>query len=266
MSRFDTSLFGLALAFVAIPCVPQAVAADEAPAGASLTGRLLYGGPAPTPELVEVNKDQAVCGPHKLTDDTLLVAEDGGLANVVIWLDVRSSGRAPAEVPPSTEAVTLDNDECRFEPHIVLLRTGQELKVTNSDPIAHQATAFLNRNIPFNESVPAGGAPVVKTLEKPELLPSPVTCPIHPWMKAHLFVQDHPYMAVTGADGRFSISGLPPGEWSFRVWQERTGFLKSDELSGDAPAGWDGATLTVTVPETGAVDLGDVTVQPSAFE
>ncbi|MEM9701846.1 MAG: carboxypeptidase regulatory-like domain-containing protein [Planctomycetota bacterium] len=264
MALFRTSCLVCALAAcdagVCSPC------SAEEPTGAALTGRFLFGGDAPAPDAVEVNKDQEVCGPFKLTDNTLIVAKDGGLANVVLWLDARSSGKEPPAVSAPTEPVLLDNDKCRFKPHVVLLQTGQELQVTNSDPIAHQATAFLNRNLPFNESVPAGGDPVVKTLEKPELLPAPVTCPIHPWMKAHLFVQDHPHMAVTGADGCFEIAGLPPGEWTFRIWQERTGFLKSDELIGNAPEGWDGPKLTIVVPEEGTVDLGDLTVEPAAFE
>ena len=244
-----------------------ALAAPADPGAGTLRGRVLYGGDAPTPAAVAVNKDEAVCGPVGLTDDSLVVGDGGGLAHVVVWLDARASGR---DVPDAGTAppppATLDNVDCRFVPHVVLLRTGQELNVVNSDPIAHQATAFLNRNLPFNESVPAGGGPVSKRLEQPELLPCPVTCPIHPWMKAHVLVQDHAYMAVTDAAGRFEIAGLPPGEWTFRLWHERAGFLKSDELKSAPPAGWDGSKLTLTVAPGAPADLGDVTVDPAAFE
>ena len=252
--------FAAALLFAAAdPAAPAA--------GGTLTGRILLGGDAPAAAPIEVNKDVAVCGDRGLTDRSLVVGEDGGIRDVVVWLDVRASGREPEPTgeddPPP---VVLDNVGCRFEPHVVLLRTGQELTITNSDPIPHQATAFLNRNIPFNESVPAGGAPVAKELGKGELVPVPVTCPIHPWMKAHLLVQPHRYMAKTDAAGRFSIAGLPPGEWTFRLWQERTGFLDSKELASPPPPGWDGAKLTVTIPGSGALDLGDVTADPAAFE
>ena len=37
-------------------------------------------------------------------------------------------------------------------------------------------------------------------------------CDVHPWMSARVYVLDHPFFAVTGADGRFEIAGLPPGE------------------------------------------------------
>ena len=244
-------------------------AVGAAPTGGTLIGRIVYGGDPPAAARVEVNKDPAVCGPLNLTDRSLRVGDGGGLTDAVVWLDLRASGKdlpdgfTGDDAPP---AVTLDNLDCRFEPHVVLLRTGQELRIVNSDPIAHQATAFLNRNVPFNESLPVGDFSVSKRLEKAELVPCPVTCPIHPWMRAHVFVQPHGFMAVTGPDGRFEIAGLPPGEWTFRVWQEKTGFLKSDELKGEPPAGWDGAKLTVTVPAGGTADLGEVVADPAAFE
>ena len=254
-------LFALALA------APGATAPPD-PATGTLRGRILFGGDPPPPAAVAVNKDEAVCGDRGLTDRSLVVGEDRGIADVVVWLDLRASGRDlpdDAGGDPLPPAV-LDNVGCRFEPHVVLLRTGQALKVVNSDPIAHQAAAFLNKNLPFNESVPAGGAPVEKRLAEAEVVPCPVACPIHPWMKAHLLVQPHGYMAKTDPSGRFEIEGLPPGEWTFRVWQERTGFLKSDELKSAPPAGWDGSTLTVTVAAGETADLGDAVADPAAFE
>ena len=253
----------------AAACFAASAPADAVFAGdgAALTVRFLYDGEPPEPEPVEVNKDEAVCGTHGLVENSLRVdPQTRGVANVVVWLDPRTSGRTPEVDPPPEEPVVLDNEGCRFVPHVTLLRAGRPLKITNGDPVAHQATVFLNRNLPFNDSVAAGGDPVVRTLEKAELLPVPVTCPIHPWMRGYLFVQDHPFMAVSGADGSLTIDDLPAGDWKFRVWHERAGFLKAEDVAGDPPAGWESATLSLTVPADGALKLGDVRLKPAAFE
>ena len=39
-------------------------------------------------------------------------------------------------------------------------------------------------------------------------------------------VLDHPYAAITDADGKFRIENLPVGKHDFIVWQERAGYLE----------------------------------------
>jgi hypothetical protein len=53
---------------------------------------------------------------------------------------------------------------------------------------------------------------------------------IHPWMKAYLGVFEHPYFALSGADGRFALKNLPPGEYAIEVWHERLG-TRSQKVS-----------------------------------
>ena len=118
----------LALALAATPAAGD-------PAAGTLRGRILFGGDPPVPAAVAVNKDEAVCGDRGLTDRSLVVGdagggEYGGIADVVVWLDVRASGR---DLPDDGDDETLppavlDNVGCRFEPHVVLLRTGQRIE------------------------------------------------------------------------------------------------------------------------------------------
>jgi hypothetical protein len=66
------------------------------------------------------------------------------------------------------------------------------------------------------------GTPLEKTFDTPELM-VPIKCNQHPWMKMYLSVSSHPYFAVTGADGKFQITGLPPGEYTIAALHEKLG-------------------------------------------
>jgi hypothetical protein len=48
-----------------------------------------------------------------------------------------------------------------------------------------------------------------------------IKCDVHPWMFGWIHVSDHPFFAVTGIDGKYSIPGLPPGEFEILAWHER---------------------------------------------
>ena len=51
----------------------------------------------------------------------------------------------------------------------------------------------------------------------------PLECNVHGWMHAYLGVLPHGFFAVTGADGSFTIKGLPPGTYTIEAWHEKYG-------------------------------------------
>ena len=51
----------------------------------------------------------------------------------------------------------------------------------------------------------------------------PVKCNVHSWMRAYIGVMEHPYFAVTGADGSFAWTNVPPGDYTVAVWHEKLG-------------------------------------------
>ncbi|MAT13791.1 MAG: hypothetical protein CMJ46_00805 [Planctomyces sp.] len=243
------------------------ISATAAERWGDLKGRFVYDGAAPKPRELELNKDIEYCAPKKPTSLKLLVnKENNGLKNVVLYLYLSKSDPVPPIHPDYEQTadsnVLLDNIDCQFQPHVTLLRTSQTLKITNSDDVAHNTAAFLARNNPFNAVTPIGES-VYKNLESGERLPVQVSCSIHPWMQGWLLVQEHPYMAVTDADGNFEIKNLPAGEWTFQVWHEAAGYL-TDVTQNDEATSWPRGRITVTIANE-PVNLGTVKVAADKF-
>lgn len=232
----------------------------------SLKGRIVYGDAAPAAVPLDIERDADVCGKNGLVDESLVVhPENRGLRYVAIWLE----SKTPVPVHPepanwSADPPVLDNINCRFEPHMLALRTGQILQLRNSDPVAHNAAVYVRRTTPFSEVIPQN-APVEKKFAKAENLPTRVDCSIHAWMKAWLIILDHPYVAITDQDGQFEIKNVPAGEWNFRFWHERPGNLPSASQNGKPTPLQKGAwKLTVVASET--LDLGELTVAPDQLQ
>ncbi len=131
------------------------------------------------------------------------------------------------------EVVKLDNNSCRFDPHIALIWTRQKVVLGNSDPVGHNVKIDCRDNPQSNDTIPSGGT-IEKQFDKAERFPAPVSCSIHPWMKGWLVIRDTPYMAVTDADGKFEIKNLPAGEWQFMFWQEQAGYVSNVKIDGKA--------------------------------
>lgn len=203
---------------------------------ATLKGQFLFGKEGtkvPNAAKLKADKDVQVCGKMPLYDESLVVnGENRGLAHVVLWADKIK------KVHPDYEAnakanVKIDNLLCRFEPHAVAVRTSQTLVVGNSDPIGHNSLMNFLKNPPVNPIIPAKGE-VKFTFSKPEIIPTKVSCSIHPWMQGIVLVQDHPYMAITDADGKFEMKNLPAGKVTIKIWHEKIGYVKTATIDNKA--------------------------------
>jgi len=217
----------------------------------TIKGRFVFGGEAPPAADLKVDKDIEVCGKHKLVAEELVVGADKGIANVVVFVRDKDVKVKPGAEAPA--AAVLDNTGCRFQPHVVFVQTGQELVVKNSDTVGHNSNIATVKNPPSNNLIPAGGETTVK-FAADEAIPAQVTCNIHPWMKAYAVFRKDGYVAVSAADGSFTIADLPAGEpIEFQVWHERVGGvgLSRPDLK------WSGkGRFTVTIEEGQTRDLG----------
>ena len=261
VSRGIDCLFLLAIVLL----TTSPVTAQDAAWG-TLRGRFLFEGPLTAIEKLQIERDSEVCGLTGLVDESLVIhPENRGLQNVILWLE----SKTPVPVHPdylnnAPKPARLDNNGCRFEPRVVQLRTGQTLELRNSDPVAHNAAAWLKRSTPFNEVIPIGQS-TQRIIRKAETLPARVDCSIHAWMRAWLVVLDHPYSAVTDDQGRFEMPNVPAGSWRIRVWHERPGNLTEMQQNGQPQALEKGA-LTLTIPAGGELDLGDLKLKASQLK
>lgn len=203
----------------------------EAQEWTALKGRIAILGEVPEVVALEITRDEEVCGAHGLVDESLVVhPQNHGLRNVVIWLSSKEVVPVHPDFAKAPVPAKLDNVNCTFQPRIVTLRTNQILQSTNSDAVAHNVAVYARRNQPFSIVIP-DGMPLERAFSREELLPIRVDCSIHAWMRAYLIITEHPYSAVTDADGKFEIPNVPNGNWEFRFWHERPGYIKSVKMA-----------------------------------
>jgi len=229
----------------------------------TLKGRFVVDGDVGEPAAITANKDPEYCGKQNLVDQAIVVGDDGALANVFVYLYLKRGKSVdihPDLETADSEPVVLNNKGCRFEPHAMVLRTGQTLQIHNSDPVAHNTNFTPTKNPGFNQIVP-NDSPLSKTFEKRESYPSPAACNIHPWMKGFVLIRDNPYMTLSAADGSFEIANLPAGKHEFIFWHEAKGNLKNLAFEGGKTSKKGRAKLTITAGET--LDLGEIKVKPA---
>ena len=163
-----------------------------------------------------MSQDPACKGPNTAE---AIVASGGKLANVFVYVK-DGLGNRTFEVPK--EAVTLDQSGCRYHPHVLGVMAGQDVNIVNSDPTTHNIHPTPKDNREWNESQPPKTPPLEKSFAREEIL-LPVKCNQHPWMKMYINVVRNPFYAVTGADGKYEIKGLPPGDYTLAFVQEKLG-------------------------------------------
>lgn len=216
--------------------------------------------PIPAPAQIPIPAGVA-CGAVAPVNESLIVSKEGGLKNVVVYLRKPAGKDLPVHKDYDPKAkVDLDNAGCRFEPHIATLWNARTLHVTNNDKFGHNTKIDLFNQAGVNPIVPPGGF-VDLDFKMAENSPCPVACNIHPWMAAHVLILDHPYMAVSNADGIVELKNIPAGEWEFVAWHERGGYIKKPVIEGKEVT-WNKGRFPVTITAEKVTDLGQATVTP----
>jgi len=205
-----------------------------------VTGTIKLDGTPPHMKPIDMAKEPVCQKEHNppQTIQAVVTGPNNTLDNVLVY--VSKGLPAGKTYPTPSQPVDFTQHGCMYNPHVVALMVNQDFHVINADPVAHNIHPLAKINNEWNKSQPPGSGPIDAKFAKPELV-IPVKCNIHPWMRGYIAVFDHPYYAVSDADGKFTIKGLPAGHYTITAWQES----------------WGNQTADVDVPASGskAVDI-----------
>jgi hypothetical protein len=194
---------------------------DEANGG-TITGKVAFTGEKPKMATLDMSAQPKCEAAHKgeaVKSQEVVVNPNGTLKNSFVWI---KAGLPDKQWAVPTTAVSLDQHGCMYEPHVIGIVAGQNIEVKNSDPTNHNIHPMPSVNADWNESQSPGEPPKMKTFPRQEVM-IPVKCNVHPWMRSYIGVVGHPFFAVTGDDGTFTIKGLPPGTYTVQAWHEKYG-------------------------------------------
>lgn len=205
---------------------PSYYRVDPATAG-SIVGRVLVTGGRASTRPVEMDGDPQCKALHAqpvIDEEVALKRLDGEdrLANVFVHI---RSGLEGKEFEPPAKPVVIEQRGCWFGPRVQGIMVGQTLEVINSDPLTHNIHPLAKVNREWNQSQAPGEAPLTRRFARPEVMIR-IKCNIHNWMHAWVGAVGHPFFAVTGRDGVFSLEGVPPGTYTIEAWHEKLGRLE----------------------------------------
>ncbi|NML47082.1 plastocyanin [Ramlibacter sp. G-1-2-2] len=137
---------------------------------------------------------------------------------------------APGAPKPLPTHVTISQEKMRFVPAVSLVAVGAQATFVNNDPWEHHVRASAAGLHSFDDA-PGGGFELRldgKAAGKPAAVaegrfdkagPVLLGCHLHASMKAHVFVSDTPWAALSDDSGQASFEAVPEGLVRIKVWQ-----------------------------------------------
>jgi Polysaccharide lyase family 4, domain II len=209
-----TSVLSMLLSFFSFSFAYET---KEVKDGGSIEGVVEYAGAVvPIDPRVTLTSEIALCG--KSLPAEMYLIKDRKVKNAVVYLARIEAGKKIPDKP-----IIVTNEKCKFEPHVAVGFKGNLFTAKNDDPVLHQFDihAAIGGAEIFSVSLHEQGSSVTKTLRKTGLME--LSCYVHPWQRAYVYIFDHPYAAVTDEEGKFVLKDVPPGTYAIRVWHESLG-------------------------------------------
>ena len=196
--------------------------------GGTITGTVRFAGTVPEPEMRMINKDMEVCGEGHRMHKTVSTGPQGGLTDVVIFVEGIEKGKAWSS---EDEAPSLLQKDCAFTPYFQGIRLGSEVAVKNGDPVSHNIHTYeivgRARLSMFNVQQPAGSE-FTKKIRMRRSRVIRLECDQHDFMIGWMYAVENPYYTLAGDDGKFSVSDVPPGTHKVKAWHPYLGFQETE--------------------------------------
>jgi plastocyanin len=196
----------------------------------TVSGTVKFEGTAPKLRPLKMDADPGCAKKHSgpVMPDVLVLGEGNAMANIF----VRVTGVGGSHSAPS-DPVVMDQNGCKYNPHVMGVMVGQKFLIKNSDGLLHNVHSLAKVNQAFNRAMPAAVTEAEYTFDKEELM-FKIKCDVHPWMNAYVGVVTHPFFDVTGTDGKFEIKGVPAGTYEVEAWHEKLGSKTASVTVGDS--------------------------------
>jgi len=187
--------------------------------GGTITGVATWKGEVPELPPIEVETDMIACGKEAKSQALQVNPKNNGVPYVLVYLERVEKGKAPAD------KYWLNMEACQFKEHIFPFVRSQVMAMVNHDRFFHNLHFFNAKNVSLlNVPMPDPDKVIehkfLRTPLRNETGVMRLLCDAHNNMNAYWVAFDHPYFAVTDADGKFVISGVPAGKYTLVAWHE----------------------------------------------
>lgn len=133
----------------------------------------------------------------------------GDASNVVIFLE-------ELQMPNPNGREKIVQKGKQFQPRVLPIVMGGVVEFPNEDPFNHNV---FSPTPEYKFDLDYYGTGKSKNVRFQKTGAVRIYCNIHSNMVSDVLVVPNPYFAKTGKDGKFRISNIPPGKYTFVAWQ-----------------------------------------------
>jgi hypothetical protein len=183
------------------------------------TVKIAKGADVPKPRRIRMNDQERHCSSKvkgEVDGDDIVVDPKGNVTWAFVYV---KSGLEAKTWPVPKTPVVIQQQTCRYVPHMAGVMVGQDFMMKSGDPVLHIPHVNPMNNKEWGFSQGKVGDERVKQFTAPEVMVR-LICDVHQWMEGWIGVLDHPFHAVSGPGGKWEIKNLPKGKYTVEVWHE----------------------------------------------